>query len=154
MNKGNLWVRGITEFKAVKIEQVGRDLNSHPDALVGLASVFKGKIGQTIVINLISAPSYETSRESILVNTKMGLSWMDLIVNFIQVFKRGERDAQILNKGNMVLDLPHRGFVQKVISLCIHLSLVEDVLIKINEGICILHLGRRSLAHRALTQGY
>ena len=31
----------LTKFKSVKIEQVGRDLNSHADTLVGLASVFK-----------------------------------------------------------------------------------------------------------------
>ena len=30
----------LTEFKAVKIEQVGRDLNSHADVLVGMASIF------------------------------------------------------------------------------------------------------------------
>ena len=45
----------LIEFKAVKIEQVGRDLNFHTDALVGLASVFKGKLGRTIVVNLILA---------------------------------------------------------------------------------------------------
>ena len=30
----------FTEFKAVKIEQVKKDLNSHADALAGLASIF------------------------------------------------------------------------------------------------------------------
>ena len=35
----------LIKFKAVKIEQVGRDLNSHTDALAGLASVFEGKTG-------------------------------------------------------------------------------------------------------------
>ena len=30
----------LTEFRVVRIEQVGRDLNSHANALVGLASVF------------------------------------------------------------------------------------------------------------------
>ena len=34
----------LIEFKAVKVEQVGRDLNSHANALAGLASIFKGKI--------------------------------------------------------------------------------------------------------------
>ena len=33
----------ISEFRAVMIEQVGRDLNAHADALVGLASIFKGE---------------------------------------------------------------------------------------------------------------
>ena len=30
----------LTEFNAVKIKYVGRNLNSHADALVGLALVF------------------------------------------------------------------------------------------------------------------
>ena len=41
----------ITEFRAVKIEQLGRDLNSHTDALARLASVFEGEIGRTIVVD-------------------------------------------------------------------------------------------------------
>ena len=36
----------LTEFRIVKIEQVSRDLNSHADALAGLASVFSPLIHQ------------------------------------------------------------------------------------------------------------
>ena len=35
----------LTEFKAVKIEQVGRDLNSYADALATLASFFERGTG-------------------------------------------------------------------------------------------------------------
>lgn len=49
----------ITRFKVVKIEQVGRDLNLYADTLAGLALVFKGETSRTIVVDLISAPSYE-----------------------------------------------------------------------------------------------
>ena len=34
----------LMEFKVVKIEQVGRDLNSHADVLGGLASIFEEEI--------------------------------------------------------------------------------------------------------------
>ena len=51
----------LTEFGAVKIEQVRRDLNSHADTLAGLASIFEGKIGWTIAVDLISALSHEMS---------------------------------------------------------------------------------------------
>ena len=64
----------LIEFRAVKIEQVGRDLNSHADALVGLASIFKGEIRWTIAVDLISTPSHEIPQESILVNTELGPS--------------------------------------------------------------------------------
>ena len=64
----------FTEFKAVKIEQVGRDLNSHVDALASLASIFKGETGQTIAIDLILALNLEIPQKSVLVNTELGLS--------------------------------------------------------------------------------
>ena len=41
----------LTEFIAVKIEQVEKDLNSHVDALAGLTSIFEGKSGRTIAVN-------------------------------------------------------------------------------------------------------
>ncbi|XP_057488824.1 uncharacterized protein LOC130774783 [Actinidia eriantha] len=40
----------ISGFRAVKIEQIGRELNAHADALVALASVSEGEIGRTIVV--------------------------------------------------------------------------------------------------------
>ncbi|GFZ05322.1 hypothetical protein Acr_17g0008940 [Actinidia rufa] len=58
----------FTEFRAVNIEQVGRDLNSHVDALANLASIFGWEAGRTIVVKVISAPSLETQQKSVLTN--------------------------------------------------------------------------------------
>ena len=44
----------LTEFRAIKIEQVGRDLNSYANALAGLALVFEHKSSRTVAIELIS----------------------------------------------------------------------------------------------------
>ena len=38
--------------------------------------------------------------------------------------------------------------------LCVHLEVVGPLLKELHEGICRSHTGGRSLAHRALTQGY
>ena len=38
--------------------------------------------------------------------------------------------------------------------LCAHLEAVEPLLEELHEGICGGHIRERSLAHRALTQGY
>ena len=73
----------ITQFPKVKIKQVGKDLNSHADVLIGLVSIFEGKNGQTIVVDLISVPSYEVHHESVINNTKLGPRWMDLIADFL-----------------------------------------------------------------------
>ena len=51
----------LTEFRVVKIEQVWKDLISHANALVELASIFDGEIGQTIAIDLISIASHKVS---------------------------------------------------------------------------------------------
>ena len=74
----------INEFKAIKIEQIGRDLCSHVNAIVDLASVFKGETGQTIAVDLILTPSHETSQKFILINIELWPSWMEPIVNFIR----------------------------------------------------------------------
>ena len=38
--------------------------------------------------------------------------------------------------------------------LCVHPELIESLLEELHEGICGSHTGGRSLAHRAITQGY
>ena len=38
--------------------------------------------------------------------------------------------------------------------LCVHPELTESLLEELHEGICRSHTGGRSLAHRAITQGY
>ena len=38
--------------------------------------------------------------------------------------------------------------------LCVHPEALETLLEELHEGICGSHTGGRSLAHRALTQGY
>ena len=48
----------LIKFRVAQIEQVRRDLNSHADALAGLALVFEGEIGRTIAVNLILAPNH------------------------------------------------------------------------------------------------
>ena len=79
----------LIEFRVVKIKQVGRDLNYHAqlDALAGLASVFEWEVGQTIAVDLISVSSCETHQENVLTNIKLGLSWMDAIIEFLHYDK-------------------------------------------------------------------
>ena len=38
--------------------------------------------------------------------------------------------------------------------MCVHPDLVDNLLFEIHEGICGSHTGGRSLAHRAMSQGY
>ena len=38
--------------------------------------------------------------------------------------------------------------------LCVHLEVSESLMEELHEGVCGSHTGGRSLAHRAITQGY
>ncbi|XP_057499206.1 uncharacterized protein LOC130783528 [Actinidia eriantha] len=151
----------ISEFRAIKIEQVGRELNAHADVLVALASVFEGEIGRTIAVDVVSVPSIEETQKPVLVNTKLGPSWMDPIMNYLRTDKLPDdkREAHKLRiKATRFWispsgDLYKRSY-QGPYLLCVHSSLVEDVLYEIHKGICGLHSGGRSLAYRALSQGY
>ena len=152
----------ISEFRAVEIEQVGRELNAHADALASLASVFEEENGRTVAIGVISVPSIEeTPKMSIFVNTELGPSWMDPIVSYLRTDKLPD-DKKEAHKIRIKAarfwispsgDLYKRSY-QGPYLLCVHPSLVEDLLYEVHEGICGLHSGGRSLAHRALSQGY
>ncbi|GFZ09639.1 similar to Ikzf5 [Actinidia rufa] len=72
----------LTEFRAVKINQVQRDLNSCR-CTDRLGIRFEGEIGRTVAVDLILVPSYETHLENVLSNIELGPSWMDPIVEFL-----------------------------------------------------------------------
>ncbi|XP_057464946.1 uncharacterized protein LOC130754714 [Actinidia eriantha] len=151
----------ISEFRMFKIEQVGRELNAHADSLAALAAVFEGEIGKMIAVDIIPIPSIEDMQESVMVNTELGPSWMDPIVKYLRTdeLPDDKKEAhRIRIKAARFWISPSGELYKKSYQgpylLCVHPSLIEDVLYEIHEGICGLHSGGRSLAHRALTQGY
>ena len=64
----------LVQFWAIKINQVGRDLNSHVDALTDLALAFEWENVWIIAMDLVVVPSYEIRQKSILSNTEIGPS--------------------------------------------------------------------------------
>ncbi|XP_057488501.1 uncharacterized protein LOC130774471 [Actinidia eriantha] len=151
----------LSEFRIVRIEQVGREFNAHADALASLASAFEGDHGRMVAVDVVSIPSIEEAQSSVLVNTQLGPSWMDPIVNYLRTDQlpddRKEAHKIRIKAARFWIsptgDLYKRSYLGPYL-LCVHPSLVEDVLYEIHEGMCGLHSGGRSLAHRALTQGY
>ncbi|GFY85504.1 hypothetical protein Acr_04g0002420 [Actinidia rufa] len=143
------------------VNQVGREFNAHADALASLASTFEGNHGRTVAVDVVSIPNIEETQSSVLVNTQLGPSWMDPIVNYLRADQllddRKEAHKIRIKAARFWIsptgDLYKRSY-QGPYLLCVHSSLVEDVLYEIHEGMCGLHSGGRSLAHRALSQGY
>ncbi|GFY85714.1 hypothetical protein Acr_04g0004520 [Actinidia rufa] len=151
----------ISEFRAVKIKQIGKELNAHADVLAALPSMSEGEIGRIVAVNVISVPSIDVTQEHVLINTELRLSWMDVIVNYLRLDKllNDKREAHKLKiKATRFWIFPYGDLYKRSYQgpylLCVHPSLIEDVLYEIHEGMCGLHSGGRSLAHRALSQGY
>ena len=92
---------------------------------------------------------------------RAGLSWMDSIIQFLKEDilpeERIEAD-KIRRKATRYWLSENQKLNKRSFSgpylLCVHLESTESLLEELNEGICGNHTGGRSLAHRAITQGY
>uniref|UniRef100_A0A2N9HX21 Uncharacterized protein n=1 Tax=Fagus sylvatica TaxID=28930 RepID=A0A2N9HX21_FAGSY len=150
----------MTSFQMVRVEQIGRNLNSHADALATLASVLSADFKRFIPIETLATPSIAMPVCHIHTIT-VSPCWMDLYVHYLKegVLLEQKREAKIIRKKAVRFWLSKDSKLYKRSSsgpylLCVHPDIVQDLLYEIHEGICGSHTGGRSLAHRALTQGY
>uniref|UniRef100_A0A2N9F1Z8 Uncharacterized protein n=1 Tax=Fagus sylvatica TaxID=28930 RepID=A0A2N9F1Z8_FAGSY len=150
----------MTDFETVRIEQIGRNLNNHADALATLASVLSADFKRFIPIETLTTPSTDQPANYINAIT-VGPCWMDPYVTYLKegVLPEQKKEAEIIRRKtarfwlSKDLKLYRRSFSGPYL-LCVHPDVIEDLLYEIHEGICGSHTGGRSLAHRALTQGY
>lgn len=71
-------------FRNVAFEHVGRELNSHADALVRLGVVCSSNDGRrTIVLGEIPMPSLESSQREVM-EIHLGSSWMDPLISYLK----------------------------------------------------------------------
>uniref|UniRef100_A0A2N9HQJ4 Uncharacterized protein n=1 Tax=Fagus sylvatica TaxID=28930 RepID=A0A2N9HQJ4_FAGSY len=91
----------------------------------------------------------------------VGPCWMDPYVHYLKegVLPEQKKEAEIVRRKALRFWLSKESKLYKrsfsgPYLLCVHPDIVEDLLFEIHEGICGSHTGGRSLAHRALTQGY
>ena len=91
----------------------------------------------------------------------MGPSWMDLVVTFLKsgTLPEDRVKAEKIRRKALSFWLSEDQKLYKrsylgLYLLCVHLEVVKLLLEELHEGICGSHTGGRSLAHKALTQGY
>ena len=91
----------------------------------------------------------------------MGPSWMDLVVTFLKSGTLPEDRVKAEKIRRKVLSFwlsedqkLYKRSYSGLYLLCVHLEVVKLLLEELHEEICGSHTGGRSLAHRALTQGY
>ena len=94
-------------------------------------------------------------------HVRVGTSWMDPIIQFLSkvVLPEDKSDVEKIRRKaprfwlSKDQKLYRRSFLGPNL-LCIHPEALELILEKLHEGICGSHTGGRSLAYRAITQGY
>ncbi|XP_028094673.1 uncharacterized protein LOC114294718 [Camellia sinensis] len=150
----------IKKFPAIRVEQINREENNSADELAGLAST-QTAFPNPLMIEFLPRPSIEDPEATEVLCTNLGPSWMDPIIAFLKdrVLPEERKAAhKIRAKSERFWLSPSGALYKKSFTgpylKCVHPARVETFLYEIHEGICGSHTGGRSLAYRAISQGY
>uniref|UniRef100_A0A2N9FJ95 Integrase catalytic domain-containing protein n=1 Tax=Fagus sylvatica TaxID=28930 RepID=A0A2N9FJ95_FAGSY len=151
----------MKNFDRVNIERVGREHNGHADSLAGLASAVAPDFRRTVIVEVQDSPSIMKNSPAIVCQVEAGPSWMDPILNYLtkDVLPEDQKEAAKIRRDATRYWVSREGKLYKKsytgpYLLCVHPNVVPDLLYEIHEGVCGGHTGGRSLAHRAIGQGY
>uniref|UniRef100_A0A2N9G5Q6 Integrase catalytic domain-containing protein n=1 Tax=Fagus sylvatica TaxID=28930 RepID=A0A2N9G5Q6_FAGSY len=151
----------LSKFESVQVEQVRREYNSHADILAKLATALESDLHRSVTVEVLSAPSTLIDTVDRVCGTNMEPSWMDPLIAYLRdnCLPQDPKAANVIKRKAPRYWLSKEGNLYKCsfsgpYLLCVHPSLVDDLLYEIHEGICGSHTGGRSLAHRAMSQGY
>ena len=113
-----------------------------------------------ILVELLEQPSIE-QQTMIEVTSKEEPSWLDPYVAFLsnRSLLMDDNEAKKVQRTSARFWLSkdknlYRCSFGGPYLLCLHRSKTIKLLVELHEGICGGHLGRRSLAHQAMTQGF
>ncbi|XP_065633577.1 uncharacterized protein LOC136069222 [Quercus suber] len=148
-------------FESFSLLHIPRNGNSHADSLATLATSSAQDLPRVILVEDLHKPT-EAGKEVVQVHqVRAGPSWMDLLVKFIKEDilpeEKGEADKIQRKATRFWLSEDQKLYKRSYLGpylLCMHPEKAELLLEELHEGICGSHTGGRSLAHRAITQGY
>ena len=150
----------LGKFKHVQIEHISRDLNGHADALASLASAVAPELRRTISIGVQSLPSVgEVINE--VCSVDQSHSWMSPILAYLKddILLADHKEVDRIRRVAPRYWVSKEGHLYKrsytgPYLRCVHPDTVQNLLWEIHEGVCGGHTDGRSLAHRAIGQGY
>ena len=148
------------KFDSFDLLHVPRSGNVHADSLAMLATSLAQHLPRIILVEDLHRPT--EAREVVQIHQiRVVPSWMDSIIRFLkeEILPEEKIEADKIRRKATSYWLPedhklYKRFFSGLYLLCVHPELTESFLEKLHEGICGSHTGGRSLAHRAITQGY
>ena len=150
-----------SEFESFNLLHIPRSGNTHADSLVMLATSSEQNLPRVILVKDLYKPT-EARRETVQVHQiRAGPSWMDSIIQFLKKDilpeESSEADKVRRKATRFWLSENHKLYKRSFSGpylLCVHPEMIELLLEELHEGIYGSHTASRSLANRAITQGY
>ena len=149
------------EFNSFDLLHIPRNGNAHANSLAMLATSLAQNLPWVILVEDLYKPMGTRIETAQIHQIRAGPSWMDSIIQFLR--------EDTLPKERIEADKVRRKATRFWLSenqklykcsfsgpylLCVHPEMTESLLEELHEGICGSHTGGRSLAPRAITQGY
>ena len=150
-----------SKFDSFDLLHIPRNGNAHADSLAMLATSSSQDFPRVILVEDLYKPT-KTRREIVQIHQiRVGPSWMDSIIQFLKEDTLPEERIEadkVRRKATRYWLSENQKLYKRSFSgpylLCVHPELTESLLEELQEGIYRSHTGGRSLAHRAITQGY
>ena len=123
-------------------------------------------IPQQIKVELIAEPSIGAmadwaTKVDVAAITIAGSWWMDPIIKFLAEDRIPDDESEankVCRAASRYWLSANRNLYRRSFGgpylLCLHPGKVDELLVELHEGVCGGHVGGRSLAHRAMTQGF
>ena len=148
----------IGKFELMDVVQIPREKNYRADILARMAAVVDPKMQKSVLLEAKSRPSIKQNLEVMRIEQKS--SWMDPIISYIrdEVLPSDKLQARKIRaqaSRYIIIDgvLYRRGYTLPFLR-CLDADDVDYILREVHERVCGNHSGARSLAYKALRQGY
>ena len=148
------------KFDSFDLLHVPRSGNAHADSLAMLTTSSAQHLPRIILVEDLHR-STEARKVAQIHQIRVVPSWMDSIVQFLKEDILPEEKIEVdkirRKATNYWISEDHKLYKRSFSGpylLCVHPELTESLLEELHEGIYGSHTGGRSLAHRAITQGY
>ena len=149
------------KFESFSLQHIPRSGNTHADSLATLATSSAQNLPCVILIEDLRKPSGIRGNMICVPHVRIRHSWMDPIIQFLSrdILLDDKSEAEKVCRKAPQFWLSEDQKLYKCsfsgpYLLYIHPETSELLLEELHEGICGSHTKGRSIAHRAITQGY
>ncbi|XP_059669203.1 uncharacterized protein LOC132314344 [Cornus florida] len=147
-------------FQRFSIHQIPREENGKANALARLTTALEPEINKNIPLEYLDEPSISQERQIEVQQAILSVEWADLIIRYIKdgVLPTDRAEARKVKMRAARYTLIKGVLYKRSFSMpylrCVSSEEADYILREIHLGVCGNHAGGRSLANKAIRQGY